>query len=305
MPDSANPPDPASRPEAIGDAFVVTSTGTAGLTHKQTRSSRFLTPSRGVRIDVATPDLALARTAAASIVCSDGTVVTDLSAARLWDLPLPPWIAFDPTRPISVAATADRARPQRRDVHGRRLSLPPEHVTTLRDMQVTVAARTWLDCAQYLPPEHVIAMGDALLHRGLAGAADVRDMVAWGTGRRGVATARLALRHLDADAESPGESLARAHLVLAGVPRPECNVDIVVDGEWLARADVAWRSARLIAEYDGAVHWSEEQRRSDAARRNLLQAAGWQVIVLTANDLRRPWLMVNLVRNALQQRRDW
>ncbi len=90
--------------------------------------------------------------------------------------------------------------------------------------------------------------------------------------------------------------------MLAGVPRPECNVDIVVNGEWLARADLAWRKARLIVEYDGAVHLSEEQRRSDAARRNLLQAAGWLVIVFTANDLRRPWLMASMVKRALRER---
>ena len=283
-------------------AFLVTSTGTRALTAKQTRASRFGTPSRGVRIDVQAPDQVLARTAAASLVCSDGSVVTDLSAVRVWDLPLPPWIEFDESRRISVANLPDRARPQRRDVHGRRLRLPDDHVTTCRSLMVTTPARTWLDCAQYLPVEHLIVLGDAVLRRRLATVADLRAMLTWGRGRRGVAVARLAFPHLDANAESPGESLARAHLVLAGVPRPECNVDIIVNGEWLARADLAWRKVRLIVEYDGAVHLSEEQRRSDAARRNLLQAAGWQVIVFTASDLRRPWLMATLVKQTLRER---
>ncbi len=137
-------------------AFLVTSAGTRTLSAKQTRASRFDTPSRGVRIDVQAPDQALARTAAASLVCSDGTVVTDLSAARLWDIPIPPWIEFDESRPVSVAALPDRARPQRRDVHGRRLRLPDDHLTTCRSLTVTTPARTWLDCAQYLPVEHLI-----------------------------------------------------------------------------------------------------------------------------------------------------
>ena len=283
-------------------AFLVTSAGTRTLSAKQTRASRFGTPSRGVRIDVQAPDQALARTAAASLVCSDGTVVTDLSAARLWDIPIPPWIEFDESRPVSVAALPDRARPQRRDVHGRRLRLPDDHLTTCRSLTVTTPARTWLDCAQFLPVEHLIVLGDAVLRRRLATDADLREMLRWGRGRRGVAVARLAFPHLDPGAESPGESLARAHLVLAGVPRPESNVDIVVNGEWLARADLAWRKARLIVEYDGGVHLSEEQRRSDAARRNLLQAAGWLVIVFTANDLRRPWLMASMVKRVLRER---
>jgi very-short-patch-repair endonuclease len=90
--------------------------------------------------------------------------------------------------------------------------------------------------------------------------------------------------------------------VQAGIPRPVCNLDIVVEGEWLARADLAWPENRVIVEYDGAVHLDERQRRADAARRNLLQDAGWLVITFTAADLRRPWAMANLVRSALNSR---
>ena len=299
MTHSARGPELTAHPDG---AFLVDAAGTTTLSRKQTRGARYATPSRGVRIDATAPDQSLARTAAASLACADGTVVTDLSGARLWDLPLPPWIEFDDDRPVSIAAMPDRARPQRRDVRGRRLRLPDDHLTVCRSMTVTTPARTWLDCAQYLPVEHLIAMGDAVLRRGLATDADLHRMIAWGRGRRGVAIARLSLPHLDPRSESPGESLARAHLVLAGVPRPECNADIIENGEWLARADMRWRRAKLIVEYDGAVHLSEGQRRSDATRRNLLQGAGWLVIVFTANDLRRPWLMANLVRQALRER---
>ena len=126
-------------------------------------------------------------------------------------------------------------------------------------------------------------------------------MVTWGRGRRGVAFARLSLPHLDPSSESPGESLARAYLVLAGVPRPECNADII-GGEWLARADMRWRRGKSLSSMTEQSTSAREQRRADAARRNLLQAAGWLVIVFTANDLRRPWLMANLVNRALRER---
>jgi very-short-patch-repair endonuclease len=89
---------------------------------------------------------------------------------------------------------------------------------------------------------------------------------------------------------------------MEGVPRPSCNVDIVVDGEWLARADLAWPAQHVIVEYDGIVHLDERQRRHDAARRNLLQDAGWLVIVFTARDLNRPEAMAALVRSALRAR---
>ena len=67
------PPSPAARtPSHPEGAFLVTSTGTSTLTPKQTRASRFVTPSRGVRIDTLAPDQRLTRTAAASIACADG-----------------------------------------------------------------------------------------------------------------------------------------------------------------------------------------------------------------------------------------
>ncbi len=162
--------DPSLTPSALLEthpdgAFLVTSARDQHADSQATRAHRFATPSRGVRTDLLAPDQSLARTAAASLVCADGTVVTDLSGARLWDLPLPPWIEFDDDRPVSIAAMPDRARPQRRDVRGRRLRLPDDHLTVCRSMTVTTPARTWLDCAQYLPVEHLIAMGDAVLRR--------------------------------------------------------------------------------------------------------------------------------------------
>ena len=71
-------------------------------------------------------------------------------------------------------------------------------------------------------------------------------------------------------------------------------------GRWIARADMACGTRRRsIVEYDGAVHLTEERRRSDAARRNLLQAAGWYVIVLTARDLKHPEATVHSSEAAL------
>jgi hypothetical protein len=141
-------------------------------------------------------------------------------------------------------------------------------------------------------------MGDAALHAELARERELRRMVAWARGRRGVTRARQALELLDRRAESPGESLARVALVRSGVPRPECNLNVVHHGQWLARVDMAWPEYRVIVEYDGTVHLPEAQRRKDALRRNLLQDAGWIVIVFTAADLRHPERMAALVRAA-------
>jgi hypothetical protein len=159
-----------------------------------------------------------------------------------------------------------------------------------------------MDCAATIPFEHVVAMGDAILHRRLASLQELERFAQWGFRRRGVMNVRRALPMLDAGAESPGESLTRTMLILGGLPAPRCNPNIYERGTWLARVDMAWLAARVIVEYDGAVHLEEQQRRRDAERLNRLQAAGWRVIVLTADDLRRPEATCLLVRRALEQR---
>jgi len=284
-------------------AFRVTADGAPGLSREQTRARQFVAPSRGVRYRADALDLEAAASAAALLGARDGAVLCDISAAAHWALPLPPWVAMHPeARPVGVAVPSGSSHPDRRGVRGRRLLLPPEHVTEHRGLSITTPARTWLDCAALIPLEHLVALGDAVLHTELATAEELRRITHWAYRRRGVLSARRALPLLDERSESPGESLTRAHLVLNGVPRPECNHDIVVHGEWLARADLCWPLARLIVEYDGLVHLEERVRRSDAQRRNLLQEAGWLVIVFTAEDLKRPWLMATHVKRALSAR---
>lgn len=285
-------------------AFLVTASGTPELTREQTRTRRFVAPARGIRFASDTTDRLASRQSAAVLGSTAGAVLVDVAAAQAWQLPLPPWIAFESAGdPVAVSAPQGRNRPRRGDVRGRRLRVPAEHVTVVNDLRVTTPARTWLDCAERVPLPHLVAMGDVVLARNLAARNELTAVVSWARRRRGVVNARRALPVLDERAGSPGESLIRAQLVLEGVPRPLCNLNIVEGGEWLARADMAWPEARLIVEYDGLVHLDELQRRSDATRRNLLQSFGWLVITLTAADLARPWLMVAMIRSALLERR--
>jgi very-short-patch-repair endonuclease len=289
---------PASDP-----VFLVTAAGGAGLTRKQARGAGFLRPSQGVRVLREYADSADVLDSAALVASRDDAVLSDLTAARAWRLPLPPWIGLSTEpRARSVAVPSSEARPKRAGVHGRRLRLPADHVTTLGDIRATTPVRTWLDCAALLPFEHVVVMGDALLHRRLATMTDVGRMIAWGRRRRGIVHARLAAPLLDGAAESPGESLVRVELLVGGVRRPRCNVDILQWGVFLARADIVFEEERVIVEYDGAVHISEQERRRSAARLNRLQRAGWLVIVFTADDLKRPWAMCALVSAALRER---
>ena len=282
-------------------AIKVTRSGAPGFTDWQLR--KMPAPFRGVRIVEWEVDDPRARLSAALLCPKAAGVLTDLASAQAWGLPVPHWTRIEPSRPVSVAVPPGQAQVRVDGIRGRRLRLPPEHVTSHRGLDVTTPARTWLDCAALIPPEYLVAMGDAGLRRRLAALDDLQAMVTWARRRRGVVAARATLPMLDPWSESPGESMVRYLLVIGGVPRPQCNVDIHdAWGGWLARADLAWVKERVIVEYDGQVHLSEDQRRRDAARRNLLQDAGWIVIVVTARDLRQPWHMCALVVSALRSR---
>lgn len=68
----------------------------------------------------------------------------------------------------------------------------------------------------------------------------------------------------------------------AGLPQPEKNVGIA--GQ---RVDAVWRAARLIVEVDG---WNTHDHRAaferDRRRDQALIAAAWQVVRVTARQLR-------------------
>jgi hypothetical protein len=89
--------------------------------------------------------------------------------------------------------------------------------------------------------------------------------------------------------DSPKETELRLLLVLAGFPEPETNVDVLDDaGGWIARADLTYRAFKIALEYVGKQHANDpKQWARDIRRRELLDAAGWRTIVITARDLAR------------------
>ena len=117
-------------------------------------------------------------------------------------------------------------------------------------------------------------------------------------GRRGKPALREAHTLLNDRAESPRESILRVILVRFGLPLPEVNYPITASGRRY-RADLAFPDRKVIVEYQGGYHHDPEQWRRDMTRISRLEAAGWFVVQVNANDLDDPKELAERVRRVL------
>ena len=104
------------------------------------------------------------------------------------------------------------------------------------------------------------------------------------------------------------ETRMRWLLIQAGLGSPEVQTDLRNDeGRFVGRADLYYRAARLVIEYDGGHH--RDRLVEDNRRQNLLINAGFRLLRFTAADIyNRPGVVFAQVREAQRARnpdRDW
>lgn len=181
-------------------------------------------------------------------------------------------------------------------LHRRRGRLRP---VLLNGREVTGPDRTFVDCATVLPFVQLVMAADWLIHAGHTSLTTLRGYVE-SSHIHGVVRARMVLAYVAEGAESPMETLIRLLIVFARLPAPECNVEILSAGRFIARCDLVYRVHKVAVEYDGIWHEREPaQRRRDLHRREELEALGWTVIVVTSEDLKHKRQVVLRVHRAL------
>lgn len=175
-------------------------------------------------------------------------VASHESAAVVHDLPV-----FE----LPSFAVATRARGAWRGGDERRIRiapLPPEHVAQLGATLVTTMPRTVVDVARVASMRSAVVVGDAALRRGIPRPAllgMLEEVARWSE----VGPARRAIDFLDDRAESPLESLSRVIMHEYGVPPPEPQYEIELDGVTY-RVDFYWKERRLIGEADGKMKYA-------------------------------------------------
>jgi hypothetical protein len=283
----------ADRPFRLLDAAEL------GVNGERLRTAEVRRAHRGVYVPRTLPDVFDIRCDAAFLALPERAVLSHRAAAAWYGCPLPD------RSPVAVEVTvpAGTVLPQLQAVRAHAARLEADDVRSFRGRAVTSPARTVLDLAAELSLVDLVAVADSLLARGLVTREALEAMVDGAARRRGVRRARRALELVEPRTRSAMETRVRVLLILAGLPRPECNVDVFdAEGQWVATVDFLYRDQRIVIEYDGRHHGEEDQRVYDLARRNTLTRAGYVILHFSARDvLRWPERLVAEVREALDR----
>ncbi|MEZ2389809.1 hypothetical protein AB6813_09715 [bacterium RCC_150] len=300
-------------PQLPNGSFPASDAESLGLSQKQLRRSGIVTLSRGLRLPLNSTGT-VSEHMRGYTELDPGCCLTHGSAARIHGISLS--TALEEDWRIHLARSGKEWKPRRRNVVGHQLSFKPGEVIELDGVRLTSPARTWLDLAQLMRIDDVVAAGDSIVvehgddhpkpHTPLATMMDLKAIVAAHPGMRGIRKARMALDLVRVGADSPQETKMRLLLLNAGLPEPTLNH--IIHNEWGAPAvwpDAAFVKEKVALQYDGRHHGEPEQYRRDIRREALTQRLGWREVRIQYEDLLGECPeVVRKVRLALYPRRE-
>jgi very-short-patch-repair endonuclease len=217
--------------------------------------------------------------AAQSFLLPEDAVIAGRSAAHLFGVPFvggdDPVEVLTPRKfgPVSgMKIHVGALAPGDRSVHGR--------------WRIATPLRTCWDVASWLEVAEAVAFADALAARDLVTGDMLERYGQQRKGAKGYVRFTKVLALMDRSAESAPESRLRVGLALGGITGLVTQFDIVRDGCFVARVDLALPEAKIAIEYDGRWHASTSQLERDRLRLNRLLGAEWIVFHVTADQLR-------------------
>ncbi|WP_164234694.1 hypothetical protein [Microbacterium hydrocarbonoxydans] len=319
-------------PSELGDVFSVRAATALGVSAHQLRSPDLGRPFRGARTrpeqapspadDSPYAAQAEARRRAARAyapLLQPGQFISHHSAAALWRAPLPllrdedGLVVADDAIPLDVSTFGDGHLIRASGVFAHRARTSTSTISRIDGILVADAETTWASLGT-LSIIDLVALGDYFCRVWSPGAGRpnvgmppistvARLEHAARSGRRvGIRRLREALPLIRTDSWSPRESAVRCHLVFAGLPEPQLNVDVHSDdGRFLGCVDLAYPELKIAIEYQSVLHTSRYS--ADVERLARLRAHGWIVIEVTAALLADPDAMVDRVRDAIRRRR--
>lgn len=265
-----------------------------GLPAGRVRRRDLVHPTRGAHV-AAVPVSLVDRARAVAVALPPDRAFSHVTAAALLGLALPSRLqALAHDGPLHVMAPTADGQARRVGCRGHR-GLESRLTTVAHGLPVVAPPDTWCDLGelgrQALSVEDLVVVGDAVV-----ASFPTREDAQWHLRRplearvrpRGKVMLLEALAHVRPGVRSPMETRTRLMFVGAGFPEPEVNAPLTDGaGEWLAEGDLVWREQRVVGEYQGAVHASRRRRSADSSRVRGLEAEGWTVLEVWAEDVAR------------------
>jgi hypothetical protein len=240
----------------------------------------------GVYLRADQPDSVENRAACASLVIAPGSVLRDRTAAWLHGVDVFTHPEHEILPALETCVARFRAPSDRCGIDGGTRDLAPEDTVVIHGVRVTTPLRTALDLGCNLRRRDALAALDQFMRAfGLTREQYAAEAVRFFR-RRGVVQLRRLIPLADPRAESPRESWTRLEIIDAGLPAPEPQYWIEIDGVPTYRLDLAYPRHRIVIEYDGQEFHDRtpEQREHDERRRAWLARNGWTIIVVRRGD---------------------
>jgi hypothetical protein len=211
-------------------------------------------------------------------------VISGVAASALHGAP---WV--DPNVPIELVGAKCSAQ---EGMIPRTERVADDEITRVAGLPVTTRVRTAFDLGRHLDRPEALARLDALMWNQRFSIDEVLALATRYPRARGIRQLRELLPLVDGGAESPRESRIRLWLHDAGFPHPETQIPVLAGTTRpVAFLDMGWRDFMVAVEYDGDHHRKDrKQYVKDIARLRMLEALGWKVIRVIAEDRPEEWL---------------
>lgn len=280
--------------ELEGRPFTVAEAAQAGVSPKRLRHRSLTALGKGIRSDGPTSELPLSARVRPFIEVNTRCAASHLTAAEL--LSLPRRLRKENPSMHHIIRPEGEAHLDRPHVIVHRMKLYEDEITTVQGIPVTTPERTWLDMAELLSVDELVALGDNCVRvprADLEGRdtphcdiSDLQRMIDRHKGKRGIRKAKEAIKLIRVGADSPQESLLRLAIVRAGLPEPELNVPIIdAEGTRQHQPDLSYRRYKIGIEYEGEQHGDELQIVRDIARSERYTALGWTEVRISKRHM--------------------
>lgn len=232
---------------------------------------------------------------AACLSIGDPVAGCGLTAAHLWDVDQ----IVVPDK-VYLVVPAGRNPKSTEGVHVRRGTLPAFDIATRHGVPITTPARTLLDLTVRMPASLVRTVAREFFRRADIAPNDIRTRL----GQRPLPKFdRPLINELLEETsagvgESPKEDWVRDVLVAAGLPEPERQVTVKVNGRTY-RLDLAYVPLRIAFEYD-SWEFHQDRRAFDRDRHKSadLQSISWLVLQISADW--SAYLVVERTKRAIE-----